>query len=192
MTAVANLKIDDGATAFTTDDYAIGELERLRLAVGREDGATGIPAWRVVLRHSRAWAVQTQDIDSAATAAAITFAATEWRTEVASDAGIQDQHLLAPQLEVDTLLVDAGAAATEAARLLGMFKVLRDRYRVTAHLSQGPGRRGRPGRHRQAVQPALWPFGRQGDDGDGPAVRSAGRPADPGPVGLRWRAAGMR
>ena len=133
---VASLKIDDGDTAFAADDYAIEELERLRLAVGREDGSTGIPAWRVVLRYKRAWTVQREDIDSAATAAAITFAGTEWRSEVASDAAIQTQHLLAPQLEQDSLIVDQSAAATEAARLLGMFKVLRDRYRVTAHLTQ--------------------------------------------------------
>ncbi|MEQ8345084.1 MAG: hypothetical protein RIB84_23920 [Sneathiellaceae bacterium] len=133
---VARLRIDDGATAFTADDYAIEGLERLRLAVGRDDGATGIPAWRVVLNHTRAWTVQREDIDSAATAAAITFASREWRSEVASDASIQTQHLLAPQLEVESLMVSAAAAATEAARLLALFKAARDRYRVTAHLSQ--------------------------------------------------------
>lgn len=134
--AVANLKIDDGDTAFTADDYAIEGLERLALRIGSDDGATGIPAWRVTLSHTRAWAVQREDIDSAATAAAIDFAASEWRTAVASDAAIQTQHLLAPQLQVETLLVDDTAAGTEAARLLAMHKVLRDRYRVTAHLSQ--------------------------------------------------------
>jgi len=136
-TAAANLRIDDGDTAFTTDDYAIEGLERLALRIGSDDGATGIPAWRVVLSHSRAWAVQRGDIDSAATAAAITFAGSEWRTAVASDSAIQDQHLLAPQLAAESLMIDASAAATEAARLLALHKVLRDRYRVTAHLSQG-------------------------------------------------------
>ena len=54
-----------------------------------------------------------------------------YRTVSTADASVQTAHLLAPELNVDTLLIDPVAAQSEAARLLALHKVRRDTLQVT-------------------------------------------------------------
>jgi hypothetical protein len=100
-----------------------------------------IPAYRVVLKYRRNW----QPLDGSEVAGSVTdedraALAQEYRTVVATDATVQTTHLLAREIERETLLVDATAAQTEADRLLALYKVRRDRYRVPVTASYATGR----------------------------------------------------
>lgn len=93
-----------------------------------------VPIWRAVCQHSRNWTVQSSDLAGAVTDARRAILAEEWRAENSDDTAIQTQWLLAGELERDTLLTSAANAATEAARLLALYKVRRDLYDVPVTL----------------------------------------------------------
>jgi len=59
----------------------------------------------------------------------------EWRSVTATDAATQAAHLLAPSMDVETLLVSAADAATERDRRLALHKVRRDYVRVRLPLT---------------------------------------------------------
>lgn len=90
----------------------------------------GVPAWRVLLKHSKIWNTQPTDLAGAVTADRRAYLANEYRTEVASDAAIKTQWLMSGEAEVATLLTSAADASTEAARLLALYKARRDVFDV--------------------------------------------------------------
>lgn len=89
-----------------------------------------IPTWRVAVRHSRVWTVQTSDIAGGVDAARRALVGAEYRSQVAEDAAVKDQFLLAGEETIDTLLATEADAANEAARRLALRKVRRDFFDV--------------------------------------------------------------
>ncbi|MCC7268502.1 MAG: hypothetical protein IT546_14360, partial [Caulobacteraceae bacterium] len=107
------------------DEDILGTFERRPARDG------DIPCWSYTVRHSRLWTVQGSDLAGGVSAARRAILANEYRAEVATDAAVKTQYLLAAEEVDDTLLTDASAAATEAARLLALHKVRRDFFDVT-------------------------------------------------------------
>lgn len=94
-----------------------------------------IPIYSATVNHTKLWTVQTSDYAGAVTAATRAYMALEYRAEVATDVTIKQQFLQAGEATFDTLLTSAADAATEAARLLALYKVHRDCFDVTVPLS---------------------------------------------------------
>lgn len=109
------------------DDYKKGIARR----APRDNG---MPVWRAVLRYSRLWTVQPSDIAGAVAADRRAYLAAETRTEIASDAAVKTQWLLAVEAEFETLLTSSSDAATEVARLLALYKVRRDIFDVPVRI----------------------------------------------------------
>jgi hypothetical protein len=112
-----------------------GGIDRVATA----DGGNGVPAYKVTVGHQRNWTVQTsallgsgvymnQDVVGAVTNERRTWLNAELRTTVAEDAALKARLPGAVELRVDTLLDSPVEAAAEAARLLALYKVRRDRY----------------------------------------------------------------
>jgi len=59
----------------------------------------------------------------------------QWRSVTATDPATQAAHLLAPSMDIETLLVSAGDAATERDRRLALHKLRRDYVRVRVPLT---------------------------------------------------------
>lgn len=98
---------------------------------GLERMAGEIPAYRVTLRYRRNWQpLSDADLAGSVSVEDRASLAQEWRTVTATDASVQTTHLLASEVEVETLLVDAAAAQAEADRRLTLCSVRRDVYRV--------------------------------------------------------------
>lgn len=103
----------------TIDSWRVQSLRRVRMSSG------GAAAWRVAVAYRRAWSVQ-DDLASGAGDVRRAFAGRDVRRAVASAPSVKTQHLLADDLQFDTL-IDVGAdAQTEAARLLALYQVQRD------------------------------------------------------------------
>jgi hypothetical protein len=107
-------------TILPENDGGIGIVEN-------PDTDGGLPVWRVVLTYRRNWQVQ----DDAALAGCVTqdrraFLGKDVRKAKAQKSSVKTKHLLAPELAIDTLLVDPADAAAEAARRLALYSVRRD------------------------------------------------------------------
>lgn len=99
--------------------------------VPANDEGNGVPVYRVSLAYGRNWTTQADSALAGGVAdARRAWLAEETRTVIAEDAVILVVHPLSPIVTVDTLLVDQAAAEVEAARLLALYKVRRDRLRV--------------------------------------------------------------
>ena len=98
--------------------------------------ATELPLWRQRVSYQRNWTVQ--DADSLAGAVPDdrrAFLTEGFRLATAKDPTVKDRHLLARDPEPAAGLLDAKSAAeTEAERLLALYSVRRDMYRVTVKL----------------------------------------------------------
>lgn len=98
------------------------------------DETNGLPTHRVTLKYQKNYTPQETDLAGAVTSERRAFLKEAFRSTVSEDAAILTQYLTATPVERETLLVDAGAAATEVARLLALFKVRRDTYEVDVRL----------------------------------------------------------
>ncbi|MEO7221123.1 MAG: hypothetical protein ABIY37_01485, partial [Devosia sp.] len=91
------------------------------------DTRQGLPAWRVILRHSRNWTVQTGEmVCPGATADLKSFAESMWREIKDDDASVVTKYPLAEELLIETFLTSDADATTEAARRAGLYGVRRD------------------------------------------------------------------
>ena len=95
----------------------------------------GIPIWSAVVRHTKYWTVQPNDLAGAVSNPRRAILSQEYRRAAATDASIKTQWLLAGTLDVDTLMTSAANAVTEATRLLNLYKVKRDIYDVPITLN---------------------------------------------------------
>lgn len=98
------------------------------------DGAHNVPVWRVEIQYAVNYSVQTADLAGSVTAARRGWLAQPFRVAAAQDAGIKTVHPLSEPLIVETPLVSAASAASEAARRLALYGVRRDRVRVVVRL----------------------------------------------------------
>ena len=125
---VARLDVPSGTPVAELDASNILKLDRMDPGAGSSSGdAAGIPAWRVTVRYQHYDQTQA-DVAGAVPDATKAALKQEWRTVVAEDATVKTLHPLAVELTFDTRLASAAAATAEAARLLGIYKVRRDRF----------------------------------------------------------------
>lgn len=108
-------------------EISITSLERI--------AQDALPVWRVVLGWGRNETVQAGDLAGSVAAARRAWLAETVRTATAEDAAVKNRYKLAGELRRDTLLVTQANADTEAARLLALYKVRRDTFKVRARLS---------------------------------------------------------
>lgn len=97
--------------------------------------ADGQPTYRVTVNYAKFETVQTTSLAGAVTDDRRAQLAKEYRSFVAEDTGVQIQYLAAGEQLRDTLLTDASAAQVEANRLLNIYKVRRDVFKVTVRLT---------------------------------------------------------
>jgi hypothetical protein len=125
---VQRLEVPSGTPVATLTEADLLKIDRIETS----DDGRGVPAWRVRLAYQRMATVQGSDLAGGVTDARRAVIGQEWRTVVSEDASVKTAHLLAPTLEFEAALVDASAAATEAARRLALYKTRRDRFEVRA------------------------------------------------------------
>lgn len=89
-----------------------------------------IPVWSVSLGYQKFCTTQASGLAGSVTADRKQALALEYRKLVTSDSAVKLQYLLATSMEVNTLLIDATAAAVESARVLALHKVQRECYEV--------------------------------------------------------------
>lgn len=126
-----------GTPALTLNDYQIiletGGTKGIRKVTPRDE-TNGLPTYRYTLKYQKNYTVQDSDIAGAVTDARRAFLKLDYRSVVSEDASVKTQYLTSTPIERQTLLTDATAAATEAARLLALFKVRRNTYEVDVRL----------------------------------------------------------
>ena len=94
--------------------------------VANPDTDAGLPAWRVVLRHSKIYRTHSESEVGPCAAERRIALGSEYREVRAESAAVRTKHLLAPELTIETLLTNAADAASEAARRLALYSVRRD------------------------------------------------------------------
>lgn len=109
----------------------------LSLAAGPDSG--GVPAWSVVLTYGRVWqTMAAADLNrSGISAERKALLETATRKATAQDAAVRTAHPLAAEVTIDTLLTRQADAQAEAARLLALLKVRRDRLTLTVPDTKG-------------------------------------------------------
>jgi len=95
----------------------------------------GQPTYRVTVNHTKYQTVQTSGLSGSVSAVNRSQLAQEYRSVTTQDTTVLTQYLAAGELMRDTLLVTEAAATTEAARLLALYKVRRDVFKVTVRLT---------------------------------------------------------
>lgn len=114
----------------TSAEILAGEDGGVEQIPANDDGG-GVPAYRVSLTYGRNWTVQhDNDLVGAVTDDRRAWLTEKIRTAVAEDATVKAIHPLSPAISVETLLVETTAAEAETARLLALYKVRRQRFRV--------------------------------------------------------------
>lgn len=128
--SVGRWSAPSGASLVTIGEFYAGrDTERRPLR------DLNVPAWQVKVNHSRRFTTQPTDLAGSVTTERRAALAEPYVSEVAADASVKTQFLQALSFEVNTLLLSAANAATEAARLLTMHKVRRDAFDVPVPLS---------------------------------------------------------
>lgn len=125
---IARFDAPSGQPVATLTEGEILRIERLNT----DDG--GVPAWKLTLSYKRNWVAQNSDIAGSVTADRRAVIAESWRKIETSDASVKTARPLAKEIEIQSDLIDATAAATEAARLFALYKVQRHRYEVRSAL----------------------------------------------------------
>lgn len=99
--------------------------------IATNDQGGGVPAHKVTIRYQRNYATaDANQLAGSATSQFIAFSEQQWRTATSEDPAVKARHLLAPELEFESLIDDADAAGDEADRRLGLYSVRRDRMRA--------------------------------------------------------------
>jgi len=110
---IQQLTAPSGSPTFTiTANDIKGRLDR----VTGSDPLRGMPSYRTTLRYARNYAVQTDGVAGAVSAARRLELSREWREVVATDTGVQTAHLLAQATVEDTLYASQADAQAEATR----------------------------------------------------------------------------
>lgn len=129
---MGRLQAPSGTPAATLTETEIldGKIDR----VANADEGRGLPVWRVTVNHSRNYTPQPNDLAGTVTDARRAWLALDLRATAAEDSAVKTQYLLAPELSRDTLLTAAADADTEAARLLALYKVKRETFKLTVRV----------------------------------------------------------
>lgn len=128
---MAQLSAPSGVPVATFTSQEIISLQRTATA----DTDRGVPAYQVKLSYGRNWTIQNSGLASSVSSARKAWLDEEYRKAIATDNSILAIHLLAPSLEMQTLLTDESAASAESSRRLAIYKVRRDRINLRVRAS---------------------------------------------------------
>jgi len=103
--------------------------------VATQDPGNGIPAYRALVRCVPNWTPQTSDLASGVTAARRGILAQPYQTATATDTATLTKHPNASVLDVPALFATLADGTTEAARLLALYGVRRDRIEARVNLT---------------------------------------------------------
>lgn len=112
-----------------TSELALTDVEITRI----ERIPTVPPVWKVILGYQPNWTVQVEfQAQTGSTVEQRDFVAREFRKTQDSDSSVLVAHPRARTMEINTLFDDSAVAAAEATRVLNLYKVDREMFRVTA------------------------------------------------------------
>lgn len=121
--------------SYDLDDNIGGDPERIETG----DDGKGIPAYKVVVKGDQLDIVQTGDeifgVVADTNPTRVAYLGQEWRQAIAQDTAVLTQFPNAPVITVETCMVNPADLATEAARVLALYKVKRDMYRIRVPMS---------------------------------------------------------
>lgn len=130
---IGQLVAPPGSPTYTFTDADIIDIDNQ----ATNDPAAGVPVWRVNLKYKPYATVVSSEI-----AASITTAnplrndlLNQWRVVNSSDTAVKTTHLLAPEMDGETLFNVAADAQAEADRRLALHKVRRDFTKVVVWLT---------------------------------------------------------
>lgn len=119
---VGRVELPTGTAAFEFDSTNIIEITRL---------ASAVPNHQVRVNYNKNFRVMSEsDFDPSITTAKRDSLVREWSVATATDANVLTAYPNSSALIVNTFLVDSTAAATEASRLLTIYKTQRDFYKI--------------------------------------------------------------
>jgi hypothetical protein len=119
---VGRVELPTGTAAFEFDSTNIIEITRL---------ASAVPNHQVRVNYNKNFRLMSEsDFDPSITDAKRDSLLREWSVATASDANVLTPYPNSSALIVNTFLVDPTAAATEASRLLTIYKTQRDFYKI--------------------------------------------------------------
>lgn len=121
---VQRLEEPTGTPVLSLVGADIEKLERIPL------NENGLPIYRATVRGIPNYTVQTSGLAGSVSAARRARLALPFQDGIATDATVQTAYLLAPEFAVETKLSCLGAVQAEAARLLALYSVKRDRFEV--------------------------------------------------------------
>lgn len=129
------------STAFTTydlDDNIGGSLQRLETG----DQGRGVPAYKVIVKYDQLALVQKGQeifgIVDTLTPTRRAYLGQEWRSAQAQDTSLLVQYPNSPTITFESRLVNQADALAEAARLLSLYSVRRDIYKMAVPMSDDP------------------------------------------------------
>ena len=100
------------------------------------DSNRGVPAYRIVVRYGQLGRVQgDNEVAGGVSAERRAALALEWRQEAAENAAVKDRYLQAQEMTFDTCLANAVDAQAEAQRLLAIYSVRRDVWRIRVDMA---------------------------------------------------------
>lgn len=119
---VGRVELPTGTAAVEFDSTNIIEVTRL---------ASAVPNYQVRVNYNKNYRVMSEsDFDPSISAANRDALLRDWTVEIAQDTNVLTPYPNSSALIVDTLLVGSSAAATEASRLLTIYKTQRDVYKI--------------------------------------------------------------
>jgi hypothetical protein len=123
---MGRLSAPSGTPFLSLDAVDIIAIER----ISSNDDKKGIPAHTVTLNYAKNYTLQTSNIAGSVTLERKDDLKIEYRKVSAADVSVKAKHKLAQELKRDTLLIDKAAAEAEAARLLAIYKLEQETYKV--------------------------------------------------------------
>lgn len=110
---------------FTANDL-LAPIERVTLS----DVGDGLPTYETIVRHTKNYSPQINDLAANVTVTRRAFLAKEFREAKATDSAVKTKHLLAPQWGDNSLLTATANAQSEATRRQTLRGLQRHLYRI--------------------------------------------------------------
>ncbi len=128
---------DPAVATYDIDDSLGGEIERIETG----DEGKGIPAYKIIVKYDHLGVVQkSSDVFGVVqdNPSRVSYLSSEWRQAIAQNTGLLVQWPQSPTITSETCMVTQAAAEAEAARLLALYSVRRDCYRIRVPMSDDP------------------------------------------------------
>lgn len=145
---VGRFEAPSGASSFTIVEQTIIDRGQPIERIPIKEQARGNPVYRVILAYQKNYQVMDKNSLAGVALTDLAFVSEEWRTVTSEDASVLTQFPKAgqlgqksttpglPDVGVETLLANKADAQAESDRLLALYKVLRQLFRVVAPTSE--------------------------------------------------------